>query len=93
MRNDENFYGQYWAERNQRFERAKAHGHVIWLEKGGRIQVSAPYDEVFRVEALKLDGKWRPKSGLWSFPQLYRREVRALIDRIYGEERIKEWAS
>lgn len=63
---------------------------MIVKYSGSRMQVTAPYTEEFVLEAHRLGGRWRKRSGMWSFPEPVHRLVILHIKRIYGEDVINK---
>lgn len=51
-----------------------------------RIQVAAPFNQEFVKGAKELGGRWRYRSGVWSFPGYQRSKLNELLERVYGHE-------
>lgn len=49
-----------------------------------RIQVTCPYDERFVVGAHTLGGRWRQRTGIWSFPFHQEGQVRTLLQQVFN---------
>ena len=60
-----------------------ANGVKFWFVSS-RLQVSAPFNTNFVVFAHSLEGKWRKRSGIWSFQRYQYRQVVEALNRIYS---------
>lgn len=50
----------------------------------GRLQVKSPFCPEFLMFAHTQDGRWRKRSGIWSFKVRQYRAVALALNRIYG---------
>ena len=64
---------------------AGANGVKLWVVNS-RLQVSAPFDPKFVVFAHSLEGKWRKRSGIWSFQRYQYRQVVEALNSIYDAQ-------
>lgn len=54
---------------------------------GSRIQVHhAPYNAEFVVAAHELDGRWKKRSQVWSFPSHNYPKLAEVCNRLYGTD-------
>lgn len=49
-----------------------------------RFQVSVPYSTEFIVQAHLLEGRWKRRSRMWSFPREDYMKVARLINKLFG---------
>lgn len=91
MRNGEGFYKQYWSERVQTMERAKARGKLTLYRHKGCIHVSAPKDMDFRAAMLALGAEWKPKLGVWSVASHHTLALIAAVNKAYACPELPEW--
>lgn len=65
-------------------DESKAKGEVrVWV-MGTRIHVTCPTTTEFETLAIRLRGRWRPRSGKWSFSTRCMGVIIAACNRIYG---------
>lgn len=83
----------YWDRRRSALTTARVGGIVSIRVQGDRLQVSVPYREEFIPAAKDLGGRWRYRTGFWSFPWSNRRSVLALVRTIYGEKAMGAWGT
>lgn len=83
---------KYWDARKSEIKAAKTQGKVLIRSEAGRIQVAAPYNVGFNKRARELSGRWRHRTGFWSFPWVSRRLVLDLIRDVYGAESMGQWS-
>ena len=60
-------------------------GVKFWFVRS-RIQVSTPFNAKFVVFAHSTEGKWRKRSGIWSFQRYQYRQVVEALNSIYGAQ-------
>ena len=81
-----------WLQRREERRLIAAAGRVIiespWVTRG-RLQVTCPPSAVFSAGAAELSGRWRSKSGVWSFPPRSVRLVVMLCKKVYGAKAIE----
>lgn len=53
---------------------------------GRRFQVESPYNQEFILAAHQMEGRWRRRSRVWSFPRASYLKVTLAVCRIYGVE-------
>lgn len=58
---------------------------VVVSRHGKRLHVKAPFRPAFRLGALELGARWKPRSQVWSFQAVQSRYIFALIREVYGE--------
>lgn len=75
---------EYWAQKKAANQAAQARGDIVTKVVKDRIQVTAPYSKAFIDGAHNIGGRWRPKSGVWSFPFRVRAELLGLLTQVYG---------
>lgn len=64
-------------------------GHINIIQEKCRIHVICPYNGDFRKGALELIGRWKPRSGVWTFnPHAYRLVLELCI-RVYGKDKVQ----
>lgn len=64
-------------------------GHIKVKEERCRIHVTCQFNEEFKRGAAELMGRWRPRTGVWSFsPRSYRLIVQ-LCDKVYGRDKVQ----
>jgi hypothetical protein len=51
-----------------------------------RIQFKAEYREEFLRHAHDLDGRWRKRAQIWSFPVSSWHKLKRIVKEIYGED-------
>ena len=81
-------YKIYWKERRKVQEAITSAGCAIVEWRQGRVHVSAPYRTEFIQAAHRLNGRWRPRSRVWSFPPEAHKEVLAVCKEIYGRHKV-----
>lgn len=59
---------------------------VTVSQHGKRLHVKAPFRPAFRLGALELGARWKPRTQVWSFQAVQSRFIYALIREVYGEE-------
>lgn len=79
---------KFWAKKHKLAEQARDQGIVLIQYAGSRMQVTAPFTEEFLLEAHRLGGRWRTRTGMWSFPEPVHKLVLLHLKRIYGESMI-----
>lgn len=81
----------YWKERKAHLERSRADGRVLIRCEAQRLQVSCPYHAEWKRMAVDLGGRWRYKTGFWSFPWSNRRSVLDALRLVYGKQALGKW--
>lgn len=81
---------RYWSRRNDYATRAREQGIVLIRYVSSRMHVVAPYTDEFVIQAHRLGGRWRKRSGVWSFPEPVHKLVIYHLKRIYGEGNINK---
>ena len=67
--------------------RSKEEGYrMIAKKRGSRVQIHTEYNGEFVKRAHLLDGRWRKRSKVWSFPETSWRKLKAAVRELYGEE-------
>jgi hypothetical protein len=51
-----------------------------------KIQVKTVYSEAWRTRAREIGGKWRARSGVWSFHAVLAEDIYQTLVSIYGKE-------
>lgn len=82
----------HWQRQKETIREAKQQGKVLIRSEAGRLQVAAPFHKIFNTRARELNGRWRHRTGFWSFPWVSRRLVLALIRECFGAEAMGSWA-
>ena len=60
-------------------------GNGVWTRiQSSRLQVKVPYKEEWIVFAHSLQGRWRRRTGIWSFPRYRYPRVAEALNRIFG---------
>lgn len=54
-----------------------------------RINVVCSFDPVFAAGARQLAGRWRDKTGVWSFESYQFESVEALCIRVFGKKGVE----
>lgn len=80
---------QIWEERRQHVLDMQRRGIVEVSRAQARIQVVCPYSGAFITGAKPLMGRWRRRSGMWSFPEQTWPLLKALIITTFGEENLR----
>ena len=62
-----------------------ANGVKFWFVSS-RLQVSAPFSPKFVVFAHSIEGRWRKRSGIWSFQRYQYRQVVEALNSIYDAQ-------
>lgn len=76
-------YKLKWDETRKQNESVKRQGLCdVWV-KATRIQVVCPFSTEFNNRAVMLSGKWRPRSGVWTFPRKAQPLVVELCERCW----------
>jgi hypothetical protein len=82
----DSFFKQHWDKRKRDRIEARSKGQIQMRRVCSRIQVSVPYNPEFVVGAKKLWGRWRTRSGMWSFSERNLDNVRELIQQVFKVE-------
>jgi len=77
--------GDHWSKVRSMRGVAVENKCILMKRAGTRLQVIAPYSDTFKAGAKELNGKWRQRSGCWSFPGVSRRFVEQLIREAFPE--------
>lgn len=86
------FWHDHWKRRRDVMDRARADGKVLIRQQDSRIQIVAPFRPEFVASAHELGGRWRKRTGVWSFSEASRRLVLQLVKRVYGADALGSWA-
>lgn len=81
---------QEWAKIRQSRAKLLAEGQVLLLQVQSRYHVVCPYSLDFVARAKAIGGKWRRRSGAWTFPSYALPLLRDLLADIYGAEKIHD---
>lgn len=72
---------QYWKSKRAEAAHIANSGRVKFTVQGRRLQVLCPDRDEFTSRAKELGGKFKERSGVWTFPLVSRRLVmRLLVD-------------
>lgn len=63
--------------------RDQGHG-VRTRMQGKRFQVHTPYDQDWIVQAHHMEGRWRNRSTIWTFPRYNYQRVAKALNEIFG---------
>jgi hypothetical protein len=74
---------EYWEHKNQIADEIRESGRVWYTQVGKRLHVTCPESQDFIVGAVKLGGRYRHRSGVWSFPISRQLKVRSLAQRCF----------
>lgn len=86
------FFTRIWEQRRADSATKRAAGMLeARVHRRVRIHLIAPESQGFRLQAFELGGRWRTKSGIWSFPVRLRRPLAALIAEHYGAGAVPLW--
>lgn len=86
----DNFYRNHWSRFGSALARERAEGTVRVQKAGSHLLVSVPYHEDFKKGAHGLGARYRHRTCRWSFSVSQAPELRALIERVYGAEKVPE---
>lgn len=85
-------FKRFWDQaRSDRLHQASLGRIVIespFITKTRRVQVCCPFTLEFKSGAAELSGRWRPRSGVWTFPAASGRLVVELCQQVYGKDAI-----
>lgn len=87
------FFSTYWRDKRMALNKAKEDG-IVLIETartgtGQHVLVACPYNPDFVAGARELAGKWRDRTGRWSFNINSKRLVIELASRVFGKERVQ----
>lgn len=74
---------EYWRKRKEDIKQVSESGHIVLMYRERRLQVIVPKHPEFSSGAAKLAGRFRPRTGMWSFDRRLEWAVRELIERIW----------
>lgn len=84
------WFKEHWTARRESNRQSQSNGEVVISVVGGRLHVSAPYNDSFRLACVELSGTWRARSGVWTFRLAARNRVREAAVACYGQSAIRE---
>lgn len=87
----DNFYQKFWDRKRNLLVGTRIAGFVTARRVGKRIEVSAPYNDAFRVGAQQLGAHYRRVIRVWSFPGESHPRLVALLSQCYGPEAVPMW--
>lgn len=58
---------QHWKEKKVIAQQDTEQGFIRMTRSSSRIHISCPYSPHFIKRAREIGGRWRPRSGVWSF--------------------------
>lgn len=79
-----------WADRDRENKEIRQSGRVRVIRVKGRLHVISPESDIFMEGARELSGRWKRRSGVWSFPGRSERLLRELIARVYGADALDD---
>lgn len=69
-------FGAMWDERRAEFDRYREQGKcLVIFARHRRFQVVVPKTEEFPERALGLEGKYRSRTQVWTFPHYLHKDV------------------
>lgn len=77
-----------WKARREAQAATVATGRVVVRSQGGRMHVATPPNALWDQKARALAGRWREKSGVWSFGANQRPLVLGILRNIFGKRGI-----
>lgn len=81
--------GNWFKDRKQEtIARNRREGIVTFMWAGQRLQVATPHRLDFTQEALQLGGRYRQRTGIWTFRAYQEPLVIAAIHRVYGPDTV-----
>ncbi len=79
------FFQAHWERKREKIKALQQAGNVTITEVSSRLQVVCPESDTFTAGAKELGGRWRHKTGIWSFRLSSKRLVMILIKECFPE--------
>lgn len=84
------YFQQHWDKVREKRTKILDSGHAVVRIYRTRVQVICPYSEVFNARARSLSGRWRPRTGMWTFRLEARHLVVAAANEAFGSKRVRD---
>lgn len=70
----------------QQVARIKERHEIVMLRNGRRLHVICPYHRLFVIGAQDLAGRWKPRTGVWSFDAKLQKHIQQLIIDVFNKQ-------
>lgn len=80
----------HWEEVKTKRSAVIASGFAVVRVYRTRVQVISPLNDEFRLAALELGGRWRYRTGMWTFPLAEASKVVNAVMKAYGSSKVHD---